>query len=207
MSDLVVLVPTKGRPRSLLPLAHRFEAVTPSHRVLFICDHGDYASRQAAADAGEVLICDGTYPQKVNAGVRHTDEPYVLVGADDIRPHRDWFEAAVEMMSDEVGFVSLNDLGNEAVMAGEYATLPLVARWYAELDQELYHEGYQHNGADKDASLRARERGAFAYAPDAVMEHLHPDWGKGKVDATYREGGMNRRKRLADRELLRQRWG
>lgn len=204
MADLAVIVPTLGRADALEPLARAFEEASPEHRMLFVCDPDDRAS--IAAARGEALVCGGSYAQKVNAGLRHTSEPYCLIAADDVHPHPGWFEAAVAQMSDTVGFVSVNDLGNPAVMAGEYATFALIARWYAELDDEPYFEGFQHGCCDVDASLRAKARGAFAYAPEAVVEHRHPDWGKASVDATYRRGGMNAAKRRADHKLLSERW-
>lgn len=198
---LVVLIPTLGRADRLGALAERFAATSPPHRILFVCDRSDTASIAAGLDAGHVLVHDGTYPVKVNAGIRATDEEYLMVAADDVNPHEGWFEKALELMSEQVGFVSLNDLGNEAVMRGEHATLPLVARWYV-ADGELYHEGYEHTGCDVDASYIAKSKGAFAYAPEAVMEHMHPVWGKGEVDETYRLGGMNPDKDAHDRVLL-----
>jgi GT2 family glycosyltransferase len=92
------------------------------------------------------------------------------------------------------------------VMAGEYATFPFVARWYITRHGPLYDQAFRHNGADIDASLRARQRGAFAYAPDAVVEHVHPNYGKADVDDTYLHGGLDPAKNKADDLLLWGRW-
>lgn len=211
-AELVCVIPTLGRWQALRPLAELFAQTTESYRLLYVVDESDTRSHKAvrttrrAGHPADYLIHDGSYAQKVNAGIEHSHEPFILVGADDIRPHAGWFEAAKSNMDDKVGFVSLNDLGNEMVMAGKYATLPLVARWYAESEGDLYFEGYQHAACDVDASLQAQSRGAYAYAHDAVMEHLHPDHGKSRPDATYLQGGLNRHKRRADRLLLDQRW-
>jgi hypothetical protein len=204
--SLVVLVPTLGRPRALEPLARAFADTTPDHRLLFIVDAGDLESHKAAGRAGEVLVAERTgYPAKVNFGVRATTEPLILLAADDVRPHPGWFEAASSYLTDTIGYVSLNDLGNRAVMRGRFATFPLIARWYAELDDELYHVGYRHNCCDVEASEKAQQRGAFAYAPEAVMEHMHPFWGKAELDRTYREWALDRQGIAADRALLRER--
>jgi hypothetical protein len=77
-------------------------------------------------------------------------------------------------MTDELRYVSCNDLGNHRVMRGEYATMVFVARDYAEQFDEFYREEYFHNGVDLEASAVAKRRGAFVYAPDAIVEHLHP---------------------------------
>lgn len=209
-AELVVVAPTLGRPHALEPLAQAFAATTESYRILFVIDEQDRPTRRAIKRMGrpdvDYISPGGSYAQKVNAGIRASTEPLILVGADDIRPHPGWLEAAKAYMSETVGFVSPNDLGNDMVMRGLYATLPLVARWYAESEGDLYHEGYQHAACDVDASLQAQARGAYAYAPNAIVEHLHPDHGKSQPDETYRQGGLNRHKRRADRLLLNQRW-
>lgn len=213
MNELVVVVPTYRRPRALAVVAERFAAATDRiYRILFVIRPDDHPTRRAferlqkrrpEVDAIEEA---GPYRAGVNTGVRASFEPLILIGADDIKPHPGWLAAAKAYMSEKIGYVSLNDLGNHDVMTGRYATLPLVARWYAASEGDLYFQGYTHTGCDVDASLRAQERGAYAYAPDAIMEHLHPAWGKGEVDATYKLGGMNDDVLRADRELLAQRW-
>lgn len=212
MRELVAIVPTLGRPQALAILAERFAETTSSYRILFVCDPADVPTRRALEHLSderpevESLAHVGPYVSAVNAGIRATHEPLILVGADDIRPHPGWLEEAKRYLSDEIGYVSLNDLGNHDVMAGKYATLPLVARWYAVSEGDLYHPGYQHVGCDVDASLQAQARGAYAYAPGAVMEHLHPAWEKAPMDATYEAGGCNAEKWRADHDLLERRW-
>lgn len=203
---LVVLVPTLGRPHKLKPLAEEFAKTTPDHRMLFIVDPGDSESHWEALQAGDVLVSERTgYSAKVNQGVKASDEEYILLAADDVKPHPNWFENAVKLMSDKIGYVSLNDLGNRGVMRGRFATFPLIARWYAELDDELYHEGYRHWFCDLEASERAKQRGAFAYAPDAVMEHMHPLWNKGEMDQTYEDWAYNQEGNAQDRALFHSR--
>lgn len=208
-ASVVAIVPTLGRPWALRPLAEAFAQTTGGHRILLVVDEDDRETWDALPLDGhpEVVALEhsGSYPQKLNAGIRATQEPLLLIGADDIRPHPGWLENAKAKLSDQVGFVSLNDLGNLDVMAGRYATFALIARWYAEL--EPYDESFHHNGCDVDASLRAKARGAFAYAEDAVMEHLHPNYGKAALDETYRRGGFDEAKNRADQELLAKRWG
>jgi hypothetical protein len=208
-AELAVLIPTYGRPQSLRPLVGLFAETTPGHRIYLVMESRDRASIRAAEGLPTIDVIGrfGSYAIAVNAGIRASEEPLILCGADDIRPHTGWLEAARAHLSEEIGFVSLNDLGNERVMSGDYATLPLLSRRYVEeLDEDFYHEGYQHCCCDVDASRVARSRGAYVYAPEAIMEHLHPDWGKGKPDATYERSGMNKRKRIKDRALLRSRW-
>lgn len=208
---LVIVVPSRDRADRLEPLAQGFRETTPDHRIVFVVDPDDLPSQEAARQAGNVWVTEKrlTYPKKVNRGIEATTEPFILVAADDVRPHEGWFEAASALITDEVGMVATNDLGNEQVLNGELATHPLVARWYAEMGTAdgpgLYHDGYWHNGADLEASETARSRGAFAYAPEAIVEHLHPNYGKSEVDSTYQEGGFHEAKRRYDEALIAKR--
>lgn len=213
--SLVVIVPTRGRAVRLRSLVNIFAEVTPEpYRILFVVDPDDNRSRRATKGMNLVTEDRFTFPRKVNLGIAATDEEFVLVAADDVRPHPGWFEAARQKTSEGFGFIATNDLGNKEVMAGRLATLPFVTRWYIHrgtVDGDgLYHEGYHHNGADREASETAQVRGAFAYAPDSIVEHLHPNYGKNGLDDTYREGGFHRAGNIADKELYCRRshlWG
>jgi hypothetical protein len=49
----------------------------------------------------------------------------------------------------------------------------------------VLHEGYMHCFVDDEFIATAKFRHAFVHAPQSVIEHLHPDWGKGVLDSTY----------------------
>lgn len=115
-----------------------------------------------------------------------------------------------------VGVVGTNDLGNPRVIAGKTATHSLVTRAYVgehgTVDEpgKVLHEGYQHNFCDTEFVETAKRRGAWAFAGDSVVEHLHPHWSKGDDDETYRRGQAGfevdrrlhaRRRRLWQRRL------
>lgn len=207
--SIAILIPAIHRPHRVAPLVENIRATTPAdHRVLFVCDPHDRKTQDQVALAGVSMISPGgTYAQKINAGIRHTDEPYVFLGADDLRFHQGWLEAAVALMSDRVGVVGTNDLGNQRVMRGDHATHSLVARWYADIGTidspaGLLHEGYAHQFVDDELVATAKRRGAWAFAHDSHVEHLHPDWGKGNPDAVYDKG---RSSWARDRRLFRTR--
>lgn len=171
------------RPQRVASLLESLRATAPAAKVLFVTDPDDDAERAAIAVAGEEFMDHaGTYPQKINAAFRATWEPFVFLAADDLRFHDGWAEAALARMSARVGVVGTNDLGNRRVLAGKHSTHSLVSRDYAmhrgTLDQRdaVLHEGYRHNFCDDELVGTARKRHAFAFAPDAIVEHLHPNW-------------------------------
>jgi glycosyltransferase involved in cell wall biosynthesis len=195
--ELAILVPVLKRPHRVKPLLRSISKATPDARVLFICDTHDEPEIAAVQKAGaEFIELRGNYGQKINAGVRHTTEPLLFFGADDLEFHPGWFEKAKAKLGDGIGVVATEDLCNPRVARGELATHPLVTREYTKrgtVDNPdlVLHEGYLHEYVDREFSETARARKAFAYAPDAVVEHLHPLVGKAPSDKLY-EGARNR---------------
>ena len=196
MSDVAVLVPMLGRPHRVEPLLESITATTPGARVLFLLSTGDVAVHEAVTVAGaDHLDIDGPscgdYARKINTGLRHTVEPLLFLGADDLRFHPGWLEAATAKLAPGVGVVGTNDLGSPRVIAGNHATHSLVTRDYAErfgtIDEpgKILHEGYPHEYVDDELVGTAKHRGAWAFAVDSHVEHLHPAWGKAPTDGMY----------------------
>jgi hypothetical protein len=200
---MLIVVPVLRRPHRVAPLIESIDAATPGpHRTLFVCSPDDHAEH-AAVDAagGERLTVDwppgrGDYARKINAAYRQSTEPLLFFGADDLHFHPDWLPAAVAQLTEGVGVVGTNDLGNVRVISGDHATHFLVTRGYCdrgtidEPDGPL-HEGYHHNFVDDEFLATARLRNAVAMATDSHVEHLHPHWKKSEMDDTYRKG-LNR---------------
>lgn len=201
--SLAVLVPVLDRPQNVEPLLASITAATPQPwRVLFIADPDDHPEREAIrrvlGPSVHVAAHPGTYAQKINAGIRATSEPLLFLGADDLDFKPGWLEAATAKLTDGIGVVGTNDLGNERVKRGVHATHSLVTRAYAERGQVdgkpgLLHEGYHHWKVDDELVATAKHRGAWAFAADSHVEHLHPYWNKAEMDETYRKGEEHRR--------------
>lgn len=194
--DLVIIVPMLGRAHRVKPLLESVTATVPDARVLFCTSSGDTDVHRAIAQAGreriEVpYIQRGDYARKINAGYRVTTEPHLFCAADDLCFHAGWYEAALTRLGDGIGVVGTNDLGSPRVMAGDHATHSLVTRDYADrygtIDSpgQIMHEGYWHEWVDDEMVETAKHRKAFAFAPDAHVEHLHPNWGKAPSDGLY----------------------
>lgn len=198
MKDLAIITPTYGRAEKLGPLLDNLAATTPPvYRVLFVVDAEDSETWDAMDDLdADALEFSGTFPEKTNAGVAATSEPWVLLAGDDVKFHPGWYEAAMAHATEGIGVIGTNDLHNPAVQQGEYATQILVARWYVEqgtIDEpgKVFWEGYRHNEVDRELCETAKARGAYAHAMDSVIEHLHFTWGKSDRDATYERGCLS----------------
>lgn len=207
-ADLAVLVPVLGRPHRVPIVLASVRAATPGAEVLFVCDPDDTPTQDAVALAGARMISPGgNYAHKINTGVRATDAPLLFLGADDLDFHPGWFERAAARLNAQVHVVGVNDLCSRRVQAGQHATHFLMTREYAEsrtIDGTPgpLCEAYDHSFVDDELVATARYRGAIEFATDAVVQHLHPDNGLAKWDATYEKGRARMRE---DRKLFRAR--
>lgn len=196
---VAVIVPVMARPDNAAPFMKSLRASTGLATVHVVCDPLDHDTINAWRQSGaHVMYSDRgyTFAQKANYGYENTDEPYLFLCGDDVHFHAGWYDQALHVMRrDNVGLVGTNDLGNPSVMAGEHATHPLIARSY--IDEHgaswdgpkvLAHQGYGHNYVDNEWTWAARQRGQFGMALGSIVEHLHPLWGKGRQDDTYRRG-------------------
>jgi hypothetical protein len=198
--NVAIIVPTLGRAAALAPLVRNIAETTPegAYAVCFVIDLADRDSRDAARELDcRYVLADGTFPEKTNVGVAATEEPFVLSTADDVVFHPGWHEAAMAAFADpEVCVVGGDDLSPQT-NGGGHVTMPIVRRSYLEDPggawQErgtIFHEGYHHNYSETELWQLACHRGVARFVPEIVIEHLHPNWGKGVIDATYRRGAF-----------------
>lgn len=212
LPDVAVVVPVLNRPHQVPRLMDSLTAATPEpHELLFVADEGDHAELKVLKKIGAEFITmpDGTcWAAKVNEGIRNTEAPWILAGADDLAFHPHWFSRAMRWASDDTGIIGTNDICNPRVMTGQHSTHMLIRRDYARLhgtiDQDgvAFHEGYAHEFADDELVQTAMARGVYVHAFDSLVEHLHPMVGKAPDDATYELG---RKHTLQSRRLFRQR--
>jgi hypothetical protein len=201
----LIVVPVLARPHRVQPLLDSiWETTRLPHRVLFVASEHDHDERRAieATEADVLVVPDarGTYPCKINDAYRSSDEPLIFTAADDLLFHTGWLEAALAKMTDGVGVVGTNDLGNPRVIEGRHSTHSLVARSYcdqpggsADLHETVLHEGYSHWFCDDELVQVAQLRGVYAHATDSHVEHLHPFFGKAPRDGTYAKGSERKR--------------
>lgn len=198
-----ILVPVLGRPESIAPLVENVHtATTVAHELLFLCsDNDDPKVLEQVRKSGERSVIarfpsSGQYARKMNHGYCVTGNPWLLLAAQDVRFHPGWDTKALRCAeSSGCRVIGTNDLGNpESFRRGRFSTHPLVARSYADelgtVDGPgaLVSEAYDHNWVDRELAGTAISRREWYFCRDSVVEHLHPHWGKGEMDATYRKG-------------------
>lgn len=208
--EIAVIVPVIERPQAAEPFMESWRATTTGHSRVYAFLHprdvDTYHAWKIAlrACSGLPMIgCGGTtYAAKVNYAYHLTRQPWLLLVGDDVRFHEGWEEAALEAMG-HGGVISTNDGHRDDLHL--LAVHPIFQRTYldtlgATVDGPgtLAHEGYHHAYVDQEWSYVARKRGMLHYAPDCLIEHLHPLWGKGEVDHIYELGNAHNEE---DREL------
>lgn len=213
-ADTVILVPVLTRAHRVVPLLESIRS-TCEARVLFLTTPEDLDVRRAIDRAGaeEMTVgwqSVGDYARKINTGFRCTAEPLVFSGADDLEFQPGWLEAARAALTPGIGVVGTNDLGSPRVMRGEHATHFLFTRRYGNdhgtLDGpgQLMYEGYVHEWVDDEVVGTARMRGAWAFAPESRVKHLHPNWDASiPIDELY--AAQSYRMRLSQRTFQRRR--
>ena len=207
-----IVCPTLGRPQLLEPLAENIHATTLGFRLIFVCDLADLESQKAVQKiprhSVNLILHDGTYPIKSNAGMRHAVGEWAVVVNDDTRFHAGWQKAVQAGFDTGANVVGTNDLSpssheshsTQVAVRLSYLTDP-GASWGE--PGRLYHEGYHHAFSESEVCALAVHRDVWFFAEGAVIEHDHPDWGKREPDATDRKG--NQVGFAADRALFESR--
>lgn len=213
-----ILVPVLGRGHQAQPLVDNIaQASSYEHRVLFICSPFDEATTDACRATGcDVLVTSwkpgrADFARKINLAWEQTDAEWVFQAATDLRFHPRWDAHAVGMHTKtRCRVVGTNDLGNPLVQRGRHSTHTLIRRDYitdfgsGTLDNSglVFSLAYDHQWTDNDFVETARMRREFVFAKRSIVEHMHPHWGKGDDDATYKKA---MRQTTRDRALFSQR--
>lgn len=200
MPDLVVIVPSRGRPHAVAELAAAFRATREMSTLLvFAIDESDpvqaeyIAAMHAAggADLGVLIGDSASMVEALNAAatLAATSEPPKLrpraIGfmGDDHRPRtKGWDRAYLDALAACPGIVYGNDLIQGAALPTQCA---MSTSWVRALGhmappvlRHLYVDDYW-----KRLGL-ATER--ITYLPDVVVEHVHPIAGKVAWDEGHR---------------------
>ena len=200
---IVVLVPVYRRPHRVSSLIHSFLNSYPQNAaLLFIASPEDKEQRDALDEHTSLYLTlpgnrsRGDWARKINYGYKHTDAPWMLLGADDIHFKPGWDSALRRAAATGKRVLGTADLNPHANPAGIYSPHPLVARSYADdygvidAKRQVVSEAYDHNFPDRELAATAIARDEWLFVPDAVIEHLHPGWTDTPIDDTYRLGAL-----------------
>lgn len=216
IDKILFIVPTRGRPENVRQLSRAFDQARTGYAdLIFIVDgdHPDEHDYSRATGSHSVYF----QPWRGLSGTLNTVGPrfasayrYVGFMGDDHRPVSPGFDAAL--------YAALRRCGDHAVAYGpdgqaeyphimsgpvteEASHVPLT--WWAQDSQTIRMLGQMvpyvlsHTCVDDYIWQLGFQAGTLTYVEDALVEHLHPLWGKGSNDESY-ELSSNHHNRLAD---------
>lgn len=198
MSDLVVVVPSRGRPEKVRELGEAFAATcTAGTPVILVVDEDDPSFRQYHEVAGDLLATGnesikliltqpaGNMATALQLGAVFAARSRFAVGfmGDDHRPRTTgWDQAYLDALRElGTGIVYGNDL-----LQGE--RLPTQCAMTADIVRAL---GYMappelvHLYLDDFWRTLGQRAGCLRYLADVVVEHVHPIAGKAEWDEGY----------------------
>jgi hypothetical protein len=202
MGDLVVITPSRGRPRQLNELAHVVAETTSGrvevvglvddddpkrvlYKAMFSCNiwTGPRRSLTSWTNHAAAILVD----QPAGEGPRYL----ASLGDDHVPRTKDWdlkLIAAIEAM-DGPGIAYGNDLFQGAGLPTAWVVSADVVRAVGWMMLPTCEHMYV------DAAVRALgdAAGRLAYRGDVVIEHLHPLAGKADWDESYRESNADAR--------------
>jgi hypothetical protein len=199
VAELLMVVPTRGRPHAVAELWAAWSATaTGAAELLLAIDDDDphrEAYQTAAAACPGVAVRVGPRLRMVGtlnaAALEHADR-YRCLGfmGDDHRPRtRGWDARFAECLSAGAGICYGNDL-----LQGE--AIPTAVAMTADIVTAL---GYMappamtHLCVDLVWKDWGQAMGRITYLPDVILEHLHPAVGKAALDAGYTEANSAER--------------
>ncbi|GGK61462.1 hypothetical protein Sme01_03140 [Sphaerisporangium melleum] len=191
MSDLLVIVPSRGRPSAVAELLDSWRQTTGgAAELLVVVDDDDPALPAYRALDVQVRVHASTGTRGIvpvlNAAAIEAAESYPMVGffGDDHRPRTQaWDVTLAEALAElKTGLVYGDDLlRGEALPTAVAMTSNIVTTlgWMAP-------PTFTHLWVDNVWHDLGHTLGRLRYLPGVVIEHMHPAAGKGQWDELYK---------------------
>ena len=190
MSQMAIIVPSRGRPDNIKALIQSMRKTITSDQLWVVCDSDDQElAGYQALGIENLLIFDRIQKgmaRPLNLAVRYIlknyhIEHFAFLG-DDHRPRTIYWDQDFRNVLDQgIGVVYGNDLfqsENLPTAVGMHGTI------VRELDG-MVPEGLLHLYLDNFWKQIGIDIGALTYLPETIIEHMHPLAGKAQVDQGY----------------------
>lgn len=189
MSDLVVIVPSRGRPQAAAELAQAFEATCSTDtELVFAVDRDDPALPEYQGLLGMVgdshSMVEALNRTALDVATRSPNRPFAIgFMGDDHRPRTTGWDAAY--------LEALRKMGTGIVYGDDgyqHQRIPTQCAMTADIVRTL---GYMapptltHMYVDNAWLALGRAIRGITYLPDVFVEHLHPVAGKAEWDEGY----------------------
>ena len=204
MPDLIVLVPTRGRPDNLRQLWKAFEETCTADTMLVACVDGDDPEldeyRKVHAAACEQTPVEGPGlrfllligPRLRLGGTLNRYAPYwatltdrIGFVGDDHRPRTVGWDARYVEALDQLGSGIV--YGNDLIQGPNLPTQVAMTSDIVLATGHMVPPGLVHLWCDNAWKTLGETLGALTYLPDVVVEHCHPIAQKAPWDEGYAE--------------------
>lgn len=192
MIAVSVVIPSRDRPERLRECIEQLQLVSPEVEIIVVADIGDKKTAAVAESLKCKLVISDRPDGPVhcwNIGAAAASGEALVLGADDLKFHEGWMEAALNGLAklNFVGLVAFNDLSPQA---GKLATHYMISKNYAANDWGgvLAIPSYYQHFVDTEATVRSQRDKCFYYAEDSIVEHKHWLWKKADNDEVYQRG-------------------
>lgn len=215
--DLLVIIPTRGRPQAVMPIVRAWHETGATADLLFAVDTDDPElaayKREAAKfkSGGQIRFTFGKRRRLVgtlnqqavkNAGSYR----FLAFMGDDHRPRpaaMPWDARIRECLSGGPGIVYGNDLLQGEKMATAVAMTSDIVTTLG----YMAPPAMVHLCVDLAWIEWGRGMGRITYLDDMIIEHMHPAVGKAELDAGYEEANSEERETADSAAYLRYRDG
>ena len=193
MKEMIILVPTRGRPSNAVELLAEHEKLSTHSDILFIIDANDPEHDQYEFEVGAhkcMTIENETrgmaYPinKAANAIVKENKYQYFAFLGDDHRPRTaGWDELLIQAMQRRPSMAYSNDLlQKERLPTMITMTSDIVAALNGMVPPKM-----KHLYLDNFWKKLGQDLGALTYLDHVIVEHMHPIAGKAEWDEGYKE--------------------
>jgi hypothetical protein len=192
MADLVVIVPSRGRPEAVADLARTCkETCTADTVLLVVLDTDDQTAPEYAAAVSQTVYFTSAEPAghvgAINAGAKwalQDFEPFAVAKLDD--DHRPRTHGWDQLLLDELRSMKTGiAYGNDLLQGARLPTAPVMT---ADIVSALGYMGpptLRHLYVDDFWRDLGQAAGCLRYVPSVVVEHMHPAAGKAAWDEGY----------------------
>ena len=193
MKEMIILVPTRGRPSNAVKLLAEHDKLSTHSDILFIIDANDPQHDQYEFEVGAhkcMTIENETrgmaYPinKAANAIVKENKYQYFAFLGDDHRPRTaGWDGILIQAMQRRPSMAYSNDLlQGERLPTMITMTSDIVAALNGMVPPKM-----KHLYLDNFWKKLGQDLGALTYLDHVIVEHMHPVAGKAEWDEGYKE--------------------
>lgn len=193
MKEMIILVPTRGRPRNAVELLTEHDRLSTHSDILFVIDANDPEHDAYEYEVGAekcMTIQNETrgmaYPiNKAASAIAKKDEyKYFAFLGDDHRPRTaGWDELLIQAMQKRPSMA----YGNDLLQKERLPTMIAMTSDIVKALDGMVPPKMKHLYLDNFWKKLGQDLGALTYLDHVIIEHMHPVAGKAEWDEGYKE--------------------